>query len=229
MTLEQLKDRVVETLGEDVIDIDTLVAGISNGYADMTSRGYRLFKEELYDAPIQTIPGLIEVKAPSDIRKSLYLKVFFDNRSINIPRLSLANPYIRSIYTDGFYTTPLGAIGMPAIYYVKNDKFYIEYTPSLGNVRSIEFGYYAKLKAPDLSKFNAGDDVGSVELEIREEFSDAIVLFLVWYIAARNQEDGQKLSMYLNQYKYYMEDVLFELQYEDSFTAQGHIIVHEEE
>jgi hypothetical protein len=231
MTLNELKERVVETLGEDIIDIDTLLSGVANCYADMTSRGYRLFQEKEFTKEDMTFFGndMVEIDAPNDIRKTLYLKLIFEKGALTANRMNLADAYIRSHYQNGCLKTNLYNIGMASIFYIRKDKIIAEFTESLGKLLKIELGYYKKLKKPDISGYNEGDDIGQIELDIREEFSDAVVLFLAWYIAARSQEDTARLSMFLNQYKYYMEDLLFELQHEDGYEISSSIVVHEED
>jgi hypothetical protein len=229
MTLNELKDRVVDGLGEDIIDVDTLLAGLASAYADMTSRGYRLFKQKDYSVVIQKTKGLVILDAPPDIRKSLFMKVIFERGALNASRMSISNPKVRTKLQEGYLLTNLFDLGMACIYYIKDNQFYIEFTDRLGEPLKAEFGYYAKLKTPSLQEYGEGDDIGGIELGIREEFSDAVVLFLTWYIAARSQEEPMKLSMLLNQYKYYMEDLLFELQHEDGYDSPSTIIVHEEE
>ena len=89
--------------------------------------------------------------------------------------------------------------------------------------------YYARLIAPE---FNTNvDDVNelkSVDIPIREEFEDALVFYAAYFYYSRFIKDVEKIQLYLNNYKYYVEDITHELAYEDEFFEEDSII-HEEE
>ena len=56
MKLVDFYERVLETTGLDVMTLGSLKASIKNCMADLTSRGYRVFKEK-------TLKDLIETEA----------------------------------------------------------------------------------------------------------------------------------------------------------------------
>ena len=93
MKLIDLYERRIETTGLDVMTLGSIKAAIKNCMADLTSRGYRVFKElqlkDLKDAYIDNT--MIETNLPIDVRKILYCKVFFNNNAVIARRYSLSN------------------------------------------------------------------------------------------------------------------------------------------
>lgn len=235
MKLVDLYNRIVETTGLDVVTIGSLKTAIANCMADLTSRGYRVFKEVHLTVPnteftftrVYEDRRMLIVNLPTDIRKIIYCKMFFANRAENGKRLSLSNGRVQASYIDGQFRTSLGNI--PAIYYIKGDKLVLEWNEAFGPIVDMIFGYYARLIAPD---FNADvDDIAlleEVEIPIREEFEDALVFYSAYFYYSRFIKDIEKIQLYLNNYKYYVEDITHELAYEDEFFEEDAIIHNEE-
>lgn len=248
MRLLDFYNRVLETSGLEVMTLGSLSAAIKNCMADLTSRGYRNFKEidlmmvaqnaklyketsseyledyKLYNSIKTNHKDILIMNAPKDIRKALYLKVFFEDNAVKAKRYALTNPKIQSTYMDGYYKSVLGA--GECIYYLKNDKIYIEWDESLGDLYYFLFGYYARIKAPEIP-----DNIELIEEElekydipIREEFEDALVFYASYFYYARYMKDQEKLQFYLNQYKYYVEDITHETAYEDDFNEEEAVI-----
>lgn len=233
MKLRELHDRVVETTGLDVLTLGSLQAAVSNCMADLTSRGYRTYKEltfnELEDADIIAEEvGYLEFTIPSnEIRKVLFVKIFLQNQGVVAFRLSLSNPSVQKNWSNGRFRTFLH--GHQAVYYIKGNKLIIEYEPNLGSVTDFKFGYYARLVAPVLTA-NATDETNldNVVINIREEFEDALVFYAAYFYYARFVKDPEKIQMYLNQYKYYIEDITHELAYEDEYFEEDSVVHHED-
>ncbi|MFA7029831.1 MAG: hypothetical protein WC179_06145 [Candidatus Cloacimonadaceae bacterium] len=235
MKLLDLYNRIVETTGLDIVTIDSLKTAIANCMADLTSRGYRVFKEiKLSDTEGEFTftrkyedNRMIVLNLPTDIRKIIYCKTFFPFRADTAKRLSLSNNRVQASYIDGQFRTVLS--NFPAIYYVKGDQLVIEWDVRFGAIQDVIFGYYARLIAPE---FNTNvDDVNelkSVDIPIREEFEDALVFYAAYFYYSRFIKDVEKIQLYLNNYKYYVEDITHELAYEDEFFEEDSII-HEEE
>lgn len=229
MRLMDLYTRVVETTGLDVVTLDSLNTAVANCMADLTSRGYKTFKEKhLKDLNYSQNKNLISFPQPSDVRKNLYIRLFFNNEAVVATRYSLSNKRIACKYEQGSFRSVL--LPKQAIYYVKGDSIIIEWDPHLGNVQDICYGYYQRLIAPKVdSTIEDIDQLEQIEFDIREEFEDAIVLYAAYFYYSRYIKDGDKIQFYLSQYKYYVEDLTHELAYEDDFNEEDAVIKCEED
>lgn len=233
MILKELYDRVIETTGLDVLSIGSLQASISNCMADLTSRGYRLFKEiNLTDIAEEDIianeVGYVEIKIPvSRIRKVLYTKIFLPQFGIVAKRYSLSNPNVQKNWYMGRFRSWIGS--NRAIFYIKDDRLIIEYDMELGNLANFKFGYYSRLVAPVIADSVSDEqNLENTLIDIREEFEDALVFYSCYFYYSRYVKDTEKIQMYLNQYKYYVEDITHELAYEDEFFEEDSVVHYEE-
>lgn len=233
MKLKTLYDRVVETTGLDILTIGSLQTAISNCMADLTSRGYRLFKEISFTNIAQTDVivnevGYIEIKIPvSQVRKVLYTKIFLPQYGIVAKRYSLSNPNVQKNWYNNRFRSWIGS--HRAIFYIKDDRLIIEYDLELGAIVDFKFGYYSKLMAPIITESLSDEqNLANVDIDIREEFEDALVFYAAYFYYSRFVKDTEKIQMYLNNYKYYVEDITHELAYEDEFFEEDSI-VHVEE
>lgn len=230
MKLIDFYERVIETTGLDVMTLPSIKAAIKNCMADLTSRGYRIFCEkQLKDFSNPYIDRtMIEVDMPKNVRKILYCKVFFNNNAVGATRYSLSNKRVSCMYINGRFRSHLQS--NEAIFFVKGDKLIIEWHPAFGDVTDISFGYYEKLQAPE---FNADvsdvQQLKEVEIDIREEFEDALVFYAAYFYYSRYVKDTDKIQLYLSNYKYYVEDITHELAYEDEFFEEDTVIKTEDD
>ena len=218
MKLIDLYERIIETTGLDVMTLGSIKAAIKNCMADLTSRGYRVFKEiQLKDLKNAYIDNtMIETNLPTDVRKILYCKVFFNNNAVIARRYSLSNKRVACQYINGKFRSSLQT--NEAIFFVKGDKLIIEWHPAFGNLTDINFGYYQRLEAPDFDDTVSDiQQLKNVEINIRPEFEDALVFYAAYFYYARYVKDTDKIQLYLSNYKYYVEDITHELAYEDEF------------
>lgn len=234
MKLIDLYLRVLGTTGLNVMDLNSLRASVKNCMADLTSRGYKIFKElHLSDFNADEIKRdgtMVVLPAPKDIRKVVYLRLFFDKDATVAMRMSLSNPRVQCKYENGQFRSYLEA--NQAIYYIKDDKIYIEWHDSLRpELLEISFGYYQKLYCPDdfPTDPNKSDDMEKVEIDIRPEFEDALVLYAAYFYTARYIRDTDKINLALSNYKFYVEDIIHELSYEDEFNEEDAVIKLEDD
>lgn len=229
MKLIDLYTRVVETTGLDIVTLDSLNTAVANCMADLTSRGYRTFAEKhLEDITYSQSENLIEFSQPTDVRKNLYIRLFFNNQAIIATRYSLSNKRVACTFQKGKFRSFLTS--NQAIYYIKGDKIVIEWDPKLGNVQDICYGYYQRLIAPKVdTSIDDMDQLRTIEFNIREEFEDAVVLYAAYFYYSRYIKDTDKIQLYLSNYKYYVEDLTHELAYEDDFNEEDAIIKCEED
>ena len=230
MKLIDFYERVIETTGLDVMTLPSIKAAIKNCMADLTSRGYRIFCEkQLKDFSNAYIDKtMIEVDLPKNVRKILYCKVFFNNNAVGATRYSLSNKRVSCMYINGRFRSHLQS--NEAIFFVKGDKLIIEWHPAFGDVTDISFGYYEKLSAPEFDD-NVSDveKLKEVEINIREEFEDALVFYAAYFYYSRYVKDTDKIQLYLSNYKYYVEDITHELAYEDEFFEEDTVIKTEDD
>jgi hypothetical protein len=228
MKLVDFYERVLETTGLDVMTLGSLKAAIKNCMADLTSRGYRVFKEKTLSELTSTATSyqdhiMIEVDAPKDIRKILYCKVFFNNYAVVAKRYSLSNPRVACQFIKGKFRSSLQS--NEAIFFIKGDKLIIEWHPALGNITDVAFGYYEKITTPEFDT-NVSDvqNLRDVEIDIRPEFEDALVFYAAYFYYSRYVKDTDKIQLYLSNYKYYVEDISHELSYEDEYFEEDAVI-----
>lgn len=234
MKLIDLYLRVLGTTGLDVMDLNSLHAAVSNCMADLTSRGYKIFKElhlsDFEEDEIFSDANMVILPAPKDIRKVVYVRLFFNQDATVAQRMSLSNPRIQCRFVNGQFRSFLEE--NQAIYYIKNDKIYIEWHDSLRpSLEELSFGYYQKLYCPENFPKSADDvdKMEEVEIDIRPEFEDALVLYAAYFYTARFLKDTDKTNLTLSNYKYYVEDIIHELSYEDEYNEEDAVIKLEED
>lgn len=228
MKLIDLYTRVVETTGLEVITTDSINAAISNCFADLTSRGYRDFEELDYpkDDITEYKNNLAIVDLPNNVRKIIYVRVYFETEAATADRVPLADGYVQSLIKDGEFRSDVLNMGKRVIYYVKNNKLHIEWLGMKSPIY-VRVGIHKKLEVPRLAEndITSSEDIGSVEISIRKEFEDALVLYSIYFFFARELKDNERMVFHLNQYKYYVEDILHELNDEDIFEDDDVVVV----
>lgn len=239
MKLLDLYYRVIGTTGLDVMDLNSLKAAVSNCMADLTSRGYKIFKEirisdfseeAMAQNNIEAHGNMISIPAPKDIRKSVYLRLFFGQDATMATRLSLSDPRVQCRFVDGLFRSKVEQ--NQAIYYIKEDRIFIEWnTDGREDLMALSFGYYQKLYCPEdfPSDPNKAAEMETVEIDIRKEFEDALVLYAAYFYTARYLKDTDKVNLTLSNYKYYVEDIIHELSYEDEYNEEDAVIKVEED
>lgn len=233
MTYKKLYHRIRESTGLDVLTENVLQTIIENCFADITSRGYREFNEQIYipekieeeDMTFENLGyGLYCIDIPEDYRRTLHLKVTVNNKVYLGQRLSLTDERINSIVVGNdkkSVRSNFAYLDKDVIFYTKGDKLFIECRFRDKEVYDIRLGYDKRLiapKQPDLKSYD------TTEIICRREFEDAIVLFGVYFLLQRYSKDTDRVQMALNNYKYYVEDLTYTLAYEDNYTDEDGII-----
>ena len=226
LLMSDLKTRVQETTGLEVITLDSLNVAIRNAFADMTSRGYREFKEViLSDVDFSVLtPTKLVYELPGDVRKILRVKAKRSSGVDSVARISLANPAIdaRVDHSSGEYCVDFTNIGSSSVYYIKNGVLYVEYPGGQPNITELNVQYYKKLTAPEWAKDI--QDIDEIVIDIRTELFEALVFYCCYFYYLRFLKDPERIQQALSQYKYFMEDILYELNYEDSFNETDSVI-----
>jgi len=175
MTYGELKNYVVEALGEDVISFDQVISGVRAGFADLIARGYREFKYIIVSKEGQTKTffdelmaiekevaevhpvfnnlgsGMLVTDFPDDCLTILYIKVFFVGSSETAVKLALNHKAIQSKQINNTYRTDFNKLEYEVppicIYYKKGNKLFIEFDPEriTSEINNIEIGYYRTL------------------------------------------------------------------------------------
>lgn len=224
MTLYDLYVRVAETTGMEIVTTDSLNTAVANCFADLTSRGYRSFRELVYENVTQE-KGIAEIKIPSRLRKTLYVRIQFENGMQIASRLSIGNKRIQSVVTPEGFRTDIAP--REVVYYIKGDVIVVEWNhTTYKELKKIYYGYYERLQAP--RQAIDATDLQSIELGIREEFEDAVVLYCVYFFYQRALKEDNKITSALNNYKYLVEDLLHELAFEDTYNDEECVILEEE-
>ena len=231
MTLYDLYLRVIGTTGLDTIDLISLRACISNCMADLTSRGYKLFKE-LHLSDFENVEqdlNWVCLDLPKDIRKINYLRLYLSENATVAKRVPLTDPRIQCNFKNNRFRSKVD--DWEAIYYILNDKIYIEWNGRFGtDLLELSFGYYQKLYAPEMPLDpNDSDKLKNIKLDIRPEFEEALVLYAAYFYTARVLKDSDKINLALSNYKYYIEDIIHELSYEDEFNEEDAVVKIEED
>lgn len=229
MKLVDLYNRVVETTGLDIVTLGSLQAAISNCMADLTSRGYRTFKEvKLKDLTLDEVDDTrLLFKQPKDIRKILYLRLFFENNGIVASRKNIGHANVEAFYRHEKFRSRFTE---DAIFFAKPPYIVVEWKETLLNLKDMQLGYYSRLQAPkiEINDQNDLEQLENVEIDIREEFEDALVLYAAYFYYARFKHDTEKIEFYLNNYKYFMEDMSHELFAEDQYFEENVVITEED-
>ena len=233
MTYKSLYHRIRESTGLDVLTENVLQTIIENCFADITSRGYREFNEQVYikeseneeDKLFESLgQGLYSIEIPEDYRRTLHLEVTVNNKVYLGHRLALTDERVNSIVVGNEnkdVRTNFAYLDKDVIFYTKGDKMYIECRFRDKEVYDIRLGYDKRLiapKQPDLKKYD------ETEIICRREFEDAIVLYGIFFLLQRYSKDTDRVQMALNNYKYYVEDLTYTLAYEDNYTDEDGII-----
>lgn len=228
MTLLDLHRRILETTALNNLSVEALWTCVANCFADLTSRGYRFFKEKTVNLLDEndmtdnkasfTIDTQLITAVPKDLRKLLYVKLIFPDRVITAERLSPSDHRVGNRVKNGVTYTSLSE---GAIMYRKENTLTLEWCSGSTPIKLI-IGYYAKLTPPPLP--TSEEDLIDTQIDISPEFEDALVFYGCYFVNMRDMNNTEITDMYLSQYKYFVEDLLHELGHEDSYYENNTVI-----
>lgn len=238
LTYKKLYQRVRESTGLDVLTPGTMQAIVENCDADLTGRGYRDFlevtleperdkredeTEKEYEEAKKLMYhshgyGLYSFDIPEDMRRILYLKVATEYKMLQGLRLSINSDRVNNIIVEkGQLRTAFTNIEQELIFYTNNNKVYFETRDRQADLTDIRFGYDKKIMVPDEPKL---EDYETTVIPIRREFEDAIVLYGIYQVYLRYGKEVERIQLSLNNYKYYVEDIVATLAHEDDYDRE---------
>ena len=238
LTYKKLYQRVRESTGLDILTPGTMQAIVENCDADLTGRGYRDFlevtleperdkredeTEKEYEEAKKLMYhshgyGLYSFDIPEDMRRILYLKVATEFKMLQGLRLSINSDRVNNIIVDkGKLRTAFTNIEQELIFYTNNNKVYFETRDRQAELTDIRFGYDKKIMVPDEPKL---EDYETTVIPIRREFEDAIVLYGIYQVYLRYGKEVERIQLSLNNYKYYVEDIVATLAHEDDYDRE---------
>lgn len=238
LTYKKLYQRVRESTGLDVLTPGTMQAIVENCDADLTGRGYRDFlevtleperdqREDETDKEYEEAKklmykslgyGLYCFDIPEDMRRVLYLKVATEYKMYQGLRLSVNSDRVNNIIVEkGKLRTAFTNIEQGLIFYTNNNKVYFETRDRQSEIFDVRFGYDKKIIVPDEPKL---EDYETTVIPIRREFEDAIVLYGIYQIYLRYGKEVERIQLSLNNYKYYVEDIVATLAHEDDYDRE---------
>ena len=246
LTYKRLYQRIRETTGLDVLTPGTIQSIIENCDADLTGRGYRDFIEitiepmrdklesetdEEYERAKKLMYenhgyGLYSFDIPEDMRRILYLKVANEFKMVQALRLSINSDRVNNLVVEkGSLRSSFTNIEQEALFYTNNNKIYFETRNRTDSLITVRLGYDKKIVIPVEPKV---EDFETTVIPIRQEFEDAIVLYGIYQIYLRYGKELEKIQLSLNNYKYFVEDMVSTLAHEDDYDReQGtKILVH---
>ena len=238
LTYKKLYQRVRESTGLDVLTPGTIQAIIENCDADLTGRGYRDFveitleperdkREDETDKEYQEALGLMykdhghglySFAVPQDTRRILYLKVATEYKMLQGLRLSINSDRVNNIIVgQRELRSSFADIEQQVLFYTNNGRVYFETRDRQANLTSVRFGYDKKIIVPEEPKV---EDFETTVIPIRQEFEDAIVLYGIYQIYLRYGKELERIQLSLNNYKYFVEDMVSTLAHEDDYDRE---------
>jgi len=229
MLLKNLKTRIEETLGLDVITMPSLLTCVNNCIASIHAKDYREFAEVEYNIT-DSLP--FSIAEPANSNEVLYLKVRTTDGIFKADRVALTDPRLMSANVDGVYRTEINLHAV--IFYVKLGMIYIDSVIDL-EIDKVFIGYYKKIPALSMELTQAsleGDStttpvIPQAEIEVREELESAFVFYGLTFFASRYKFRPEVVDAYNKEYKYFVEDMLVQLDVDDRYLEETTIDVED--
>lgn len=221
MLLSDLKIRIQESLGLDVISMPGLATSVNNCIASMESKGYREYVEVELDITDTVMPFTVAV--PEESKRLVYVKVKTTEGIYRCERIPLTDPLLEARVIDEKYRV---AVDYDLVYYVRGTTIYIDQGSDI-EIEKIIVGYDKKIPEVPLNvtvdQMNDADN--PTEIDIRKDLESAFVFYALGFFANRYSFRPETVDMYNKEYKYFVEDILIKLDREDAYVEDQEITI----
>lgn len=219
MDLLTLKRRIQETLGQDVVSTLSLVTMVNNCTSVLQSKDYRQYRSAIiepnnnkwpYEFTLPTHPN-----GQTTIKRLLSVHLQSDVVFQRCQRISLAD-ITKQINNRGDFRVV--NYNIPT-YYVENNVLYLDINAdAIDSVESIKIGYYESFqKLPMTIQDN---QLNTTVIPIREEFEDVYVFYGLMFYSQRFKARPEVTTEYNNMFRFFMEDMSYQLDIEDQYFEQ---------
>lgn len=219
MDLLTLKRRIQETLGQDVVSTLSLVTMVNNCTSVLQSKDYRQYRSAIiepnnnkwpYEFTLPTHPN-----GQTTIKRLLSVHLQSDVVFQRCQRISLAD-ITKQINNRGDFRVV--NYNIPT-YYVENNVLYLDINADvIDSVESIKIGYYESFqKLPMTVQDN---QLNTTVIPIREEFEDVYVFYGLMFYSQRFKARPEVTTEYNNMFRFFMEDMSYQLDIEDQYFEQ---------
>lgn len=219
MDLLTLKRRIQETLGQDVVSTLSLVTMVNNCTAVLQSKDYRQYTQLViepnnnkwpYEFTLPTHPD-----GASKIKRILSVHLKTDIVYQRAQRISLADLNQRVNDRGDFrlinYNIPT--------YYVKGNTLYLDVNADAQDtVQSITIGFYTNFQKLPMTITDS--QLETTIIPIRTEFEDVYVFYGLMFYSQRYKARPEVTEEYNNMFRYFMEDMSYQLDLEDQYYEQ---------
>jgi hypothetical protein len=219
MDLLTLKRRIQETLGQDVISTLSLVTMVNNCTSVLQSKDYRQYRLEIIEPTNNKWPYEFDLPVhPNGVTKiKRMLSVHLKNNVVlqRAQRISLAD-ITKQVNSRGDFRVV--NYNIPT-YYIENNVLYLDINADAADdVEHIRIGYYESFqKLPMTVKDN---ELETTIIPIRSEFEDVYVFYGLMFYAQRFKARPEVTEDYNNMFRYFMEDMSYQLDLEDQYYEQ---------
>lgn len=219
MDLLTLKRRIQETLGQDVVSTLSLVTMVNNCTSVLQSKDYRQYRSEIIEPnnnkwPYEfTLPR--HLNGQTKVKRLLSVHLKNDVVYQRCQRISLAD-ITKQINNRGDFR--IVNYNIPT-YYVEDHKLYLDINAdAIDDIESIKIGYYENFqKLPMTIQDN---QLNTTIIPIREEFEDVYVFYGLMFYSQRFKARPEVTTEYNNMFRFFMEDMSYQLDIEDQYFEQ---------
>lgn len=211
MKLGILKTNIEETLGMEIVSVNSLIVCVNNCISLLHSKEYREFEEVEID--ISEIDFPIDIPSPEDKREILYLKIKTPQKIFNATRVPVDKEGLQGRVINDQYR--LNSDRGEVIFYELNKRIHID-SPLHNDVyEKAIIGYYKRIpKVPMTLELK---DLFEHEVKIREEFEDALTFYGLMFYSNRFKFRPETIEQYNDAFRYFVEDMANQLDREDMF------------
>jgi hypothetical protein len=219
MDLLTLKRRIQETLGQDVVSTLSLVTMVNNCTAVLQSKDYRQHEEVViepnndrwpYEFTLPTHPD-----GASKIKRILSVHLKNDVVFQRAQRISLAD-ITKQVNNRGDFRVV--NYNIPT-YYIKGTTLYLDINADAQDtVESITVGFYNTFQKLPMTLTDS--ELSTTIIPIRTEFEDVYVFYGLMFYSQRYKARPEVTEDYNNMFRYFMEDMSYQLDLEDQYYEQ---------